>query len=50
MDKKINAEAFEAFAVKAFKLTTEELASLYNDAGELTDFSLIERKDADKID
>ena len=49
MDKKINAEAFEAFVVKAFKLTTEELASLYNDAGELADFSLIERKDAERI-
>lgn len=47
--KNINAEAFEAFAVKAFKLTPEDLASLYNEAGELTDFSLIERKDAERI-
>jgi len=49
MDKNINAEAFEAFAVKAFKLTAEDLASLYNEAGELTDFSLIERKDTERI-
>jgi hypothetical protein len=49
MDKKIDAQAFEAFAVKAFKLTVEDLASLYNDAGELTDFSLIERKDTERI-
>lgn len=49
MDKKIDAQAFEAFAVKAFKLTTEDLASLYNEAGELTDFSLIERKDTERI-
>jgi len=47
--KNINAEAFEAFAVKAFKLTAEDLASLYNEAGELTDFSLIEAKDAERI-
>lgn len=49
MSKTINAEAFEAFVVKALKLTTEEVASLYNDAGELTDFSLLETKDADRI-
>ena len=49
MDKNINAEAFEAFAVKALKLTAEEVASLYNEAGELTDFSLLERKDAERI-
>ena len=49
MDKKIDAQAFEAFAVKAFKLTAEELASLYNEAGELTDFALIERKDTERI-
>jgi hypothetical protein len=49
MDKKINAEAFETFAVKVLKLTSEDLASLYNEAGELTDFSLIERKDAERI-
>jgi hypothetical protein len=47
--KNINAEAFEAFAVKALKLTAEEVASLYNDAGELTDFSLLEKKDAERI-
>lgn len=47
--KNINAEAFEAFVVKAFKLTNEDLASLYNEAGELTDFSLIEQKDAERI-
>jgi hypothetical protein len=49
MDKKINAEAFETFAVKVLKLTPEDLAGLYNEAGELTDFSLIERKDAERI-
>jgi hypothetical protein len=49
MAKTINAEAFEAFIRKAFKLTDEEVAGLYNDAGELTDFSLIERKDADRV-
>ena len=49
MDKNINAEAFEAFAVKALKLTAEEVASLYNEAGELTDFSFLERKDAERI-
>jgi len=49
MDKNINAEAFEAFLVKAFKFTTEELASLYNEAGELTEFTSIERKDAERI-
>lgn len=49
MDKKINAEAFEAFAMKAFKFTAEDLAGLYNEAGELTDFSLIERKDTERI-
>ncbi|HBE42023.1 MAG TPA: hypothetical protein DDW27_12615 [Bacteroidales bacterium] len=49
MDKIINAEAFEAFLVKAFKFTTEELASLYNEAGELTEFTSIERKDAERI-
>ncbi len=49
MDKKINAEAFEAFVQKAFKLSTEEMASLYNDAGELTDFTLIEKKDTERV-
>jgi len=49
MDKKISAEALEAFIVKAFKLTTEEVASLYNDAGELIDFSLLEKKDSERI-
>jgi hypothetical protein len=49
MDKKINAEAFETFAVKVLKLTSEELAGLYNEAGELNDFSLIERKDAERV-
>lgn len=49
MDKKIDAKAFEAFVQKAFKLTAEEVAGLYNEAGELTDFSLIETKDADRI-
>lgn len=49
MDKVINAQAFEAFVVKAFKLTPEEVASLYNEAGELTDFSLIDQKDTARI-
>lgn len=49
MDKKIDAQAFEAFVQKAFKLSTEEVASLYNEAGELSDFSLIESKDAERI-
>ena len=49
MDKIINPQAFEAFVVKAFKLTPEEVASLYNDAGELTDFSLIDQKDTGRI-
>jgi hypothetical protein len=49
MDKKINAEAFETFAVKVLKLTSEELASLYNEAGELNDFKLIETKDAERV-
>jgi len=49
MNKNINAEAFEAFLQKAFKMTAEDVAGLYNDAGELTDFSLIETKDAERI-
>jgi hypothetical protein len=49
MSKIINAEAFEAFLQKAFKLTAEDVAGLYNEAGELTDFSLIEQKDAARI-
>ena len=49
MSKIIDAEAFEAFVQKAFKMSAEEVASLYNDAGELTDFSTIERKDAERI-
>lgn len=49
MNKMINADAFEAFLQKAFKMTAEDVAGLYNDAGELTDFSLIESKDADRI-
>ena len=49
MNKNINADAFEAFVVKAFKLTAEDLASLYNEAGELTDFSLLSTKDAERI-
>jgi hypothetical protein len=49
MDKIINPQAFEAFVVKAFKLTPEEVASLYNEAGELTDFSLIDQKDTGRI-
>jgi hypothetical protein len=49
MDKKIDPQGFEAFIVKAFKMTTEEVASLYNEAGELTDFSLLSTKDAERI-
>jgi hypothetical protein len=49
MGKIINAQAFEAFVVKAFKLTPEEVASLYNEAGELTNFSLIETKDSERV-
>jgi hypothetical protein len=49
MDKIINADAFEAFAVKAFKLTPEDVAGLYNEAGELTDFSLLSQKDTERI-
>jgi hypothetical protein len=49
MDKIINAQAFEAYLVKTLKITSEELASLYNEAGELTDFSLIEQKDTARI-
>ncbi len=49
MDKKIDPKGFEAYAVKALKLTAEEVASLYSEAGELNDFSLLERKDADRI-
>lgn len=49
MEKKIDVQAFEAFLQKAFKLSAEELASLYNEAGELSDFSLLERKDAERI-
>lgn len=49
MSKQINAEAFEAFLVKAFKLTNEDVASLYNEAGELNDFSLLAQKDAERI-
>lgn len=49
MDKKIDAQAFETFTKKVFKLTDEEMASLYNEAGELTNFSLIETKDAERL-
>ena len=49
MDKIINAQAFEAFAAKTFKMTAEEIAGLYNEAGELTDFSLIDQKDTARI-
>jgi hypothetical protein len=49
MDKKIDPQGFEALLVKAFKMTTEEVAGLYNDAGELTDFALITQKDTDRI-
>lgn len=49
MDKKISVEKFEAFIRKAFKVTDEEVASLYNEAGDLEDFSIIERKDADRV-
>lgn len=49
MNKVINAEAFEAFLVKALKLTSEEVASLYNEAGEATDFTILESKDAERI-
>jgi proteasome assembly chaperone (PAC2) family protein len=40
---------FETTLQKVFKLTAEEMAGLYNEAGELTDLSLIEQKDAEKI-
>lgn len=49
MDKKIDAQAFETYLQKVLKLSAEDVASLYNEAGELTDFSLIERKDAERI-
>jgi hypothetical protein len=49
MDKIINPQAFEAFAVKTYKITAEDLASLYNEAGELTDFTLLSTKDAERI-
>jgi hypothetical protein len=49
MDKKINPEGFEAYLQKAFKLTAEDIAGLYNEAGELTDFSTIERKDSERV-
>jgi hypothetical protein len=48
MDKKIDITKFETFAKKVFKLTDEELSSLYNQDGELTDFSLIEKKDTER--
>lgn len=48
MDKKIDISKFETFARKVFKLTDEEMSSLYNQDGELTDFSLIEKKDAER--
>ncbi|HZK62397.1 MAG TPA: hypothetical protein VFC41_09980 [Anaerovoracaceae bacterium] len=49
MDKKIDAQAFETYLQKVLKLTAEEVASLYNEAGELTDFTLVEQKDAARI-
>jgi len=49
MSKTIDAEAFEAFVVKAFKLTPEDVAGLYNEAGELKDFSLLSQKDTERI-
>lgn len=49
MNKTINAEAFEAFVQKSLKMSAEDLASLYNEAGELNDFSLLAQKDAERI-
>jgi len=49
MDKKIDAQALETHWVKVLKLTPEEVARLYNEAGELTNFELIEQKDAERI-
>lgn len=49
MENKIDAKAFETFAKKVFKLTDEEVAGLYNEAGELTDFSLIETRDTERM-
>lgn len=49
MEKIINAEAFESYLAKTLKFTTEEVASLYNEGGELKDFSLIESRDAERV-
>lgn len=39
----------EGFLSKTLKIDTEDMASLYNDAGELTDLSVAERVDADRV-
>ena len=39
----------EGFLSKTLKIDTEELASLYNDAGELVDLTVAEKADADRI-
>jgi len=49
MDKTINIEKFEAFLSKAFKLDTEAVAGLYNEAGELSDFTKLEEADAARV-
>jgi hypothetical protein len=49
MDKKVAADAVETFAQKVYKMSGEELATLYNEAGELVHFDLLEQKDADRI-
>ncbi len=42
-------KVLEGFLSKTLKIDTEELASLYNDAGELIDLSIAEKYDAEKM-
>ena len=39
----------EGFLSKTLKIGTEELASLYNDAGDLTDLSIAEKADSERV-
>jgi hypothetical protein len=45
----VNKKAFEAFVSKAFKLDSEAVAGLYNEAGEITDLSPLEEADQQRI-
>jgi len=42
-------QILEGFLSKTLKIGTEELASLYNDAGDLTDLSIAEKADSERV-